>query len=177
MPQGVAESYTTSGALTYSWYGSRKAFEIKERVTFSGTSSAGKALQTLLPPRCVIRWLTMKYNSTATFARADTNQASADAFALVYGALGTASVTVSTDIILVGDTTLTTAGVKRSASAANAAKGYNTATTEVSLYIYPVDSGGSNYFDANGTSGGYLTGTADLYVYIAGETFTDPPSS
>lgn len=149
---------------------------ITEAVSIADENSI-KTLASTLPPRSRITWCELKYVGAATivFGTAAAYSSATDSFALCGADPGTGGVTVSTAILLIGNTTLTqnkkAHGPPPSATIATFCN--TTTATAKSLYIIPCDSGGAKYFGRHTTptSGNYVSGATTVHVSIHYERY------
>lgn len=161
----------TGGTIDYKVHGNSKVFHIIERVSIDDDSGYA-ALTQKLPARCRVDWVQFKLRSAVVVADGvDTNGGTPDTFALV-NSIATGASTVSTMAYAVASTTLDSGTEQNRVPAVTS----NTTTSPVSLYLRPIDSGGSQYFNLNSTptSGFYFNADATVDVVIKGEVFDAP---
>lgn len=162
---------TTAGAKTAEFPGRSVPIELYERVDISA-DSAYATLNVTLPPRCRLEWVQFKNQSAVSVDSPAGTANVADQFALCNALPATGTTTATTMII--GVSSALTADAEKNIHPANVID--NTTTSEVTLYLVPVDNGGAVdfYNHTTATSGYYFDATANVDVSIWVTQFDEP---
>jgi hypothetical protein len=164
--------WTTAGDINYGWYNGRKAGAIREKIVLSATSS--KTLKKKLPASTQRYWAVLHYGTAPSFTWAATHNSPTGAVVLTDVAPTSLDGTVTTDVFLLGSTTLS-ANTKTRGVPANS-KTISTTTSEVSLYVVPYAATTSASNTTRFSTSYAFGGTADVYVTVYFETFGDSPN-
>ena len=194
----VSNPPTTNGLLSGSYPERGKSKVLIERVSITA-SSAYMTLTKKLPSRCRVLMSSLKVVAAVGLAHSGASGTSVlgDTFALCNALMATDATSTTTTMVMArsatGATSTNTSGASRSIAAGTsetdavffageqltAANAYNTASSEVTLYLIPMDTGGSEDFNlATTVTNGYhfgTTGTVDVQVWY--DEFTTVASS
>jgi len=168
--QGIGE-WSTNGGASQGWYNGRKANVIKQKFTFAANASG-----TVLPklPASTRRyWAVLHYGTAPTFTWAATHNSPTGAIVLTDVAPSSLNGTLTTDIMLLGSTTLT-ANTKVRGLPANS-KDVDTGTSEVQLYVVPY-AATTSASNTTRFSTSYAIASGDVYLTVYYEKFDDSPN-
>ncbi len=154
-------------------------------------NSAYYTVKAKIPARCRVLMSTLKVVAAVGLGHSGNSGTSVlnDTFALVNSLPNTTATSSTTTMVMAvsatGATSANTSGASRTISAGTAdtdarayageqltaANAYNTATSEVTMYLVPMDTGGSEDFNIIGATptNGYFfgsTGTVDVQVWV-----------
>jgi hypothetical protein len=185
--QGISEYSTEVSSDDRKWYGRRKARQILQKVVLSA-DSAYATLVTKLPASHRRVWAQLHNGQTLAINAADTTGATTVVMSYVLTDVAPTSLTTNatTDILFQGSSSAAglagsvTANSKTRGQPANAAKEYNTSTSEQTLYLVPYAATTAastaaryNVNTTAATSGYHFDSTCDVYVSLYIEEFTD----
>jgi len=158
-----------------------RGFYLRERVSVS-EDSAFATLSKKLPSNCVVNYIATKAASAVSVTGGQT--ATADSYTLSSTAPTSMTTNVTTQFLLPQQTTLTsnTRTLTAPANLVGSSNQFNTASTEVSLYIVPTETaaGTNRRVEVNTTTptnGCHFDATASIDVYVWGERFMEPEDS